>query len=374
MDGSQVDTLGTLSVDLSTLQMAAVSGRMAALMGKGGLGQAGRLPEDYPGPLMFAGPVTVSDTSGADGRSRWISGRLGVFLNGLFSIGDRDTTTVEPGFDLTNGGVTAGADYRLWNDLVLGLAFGYYWTSADMFRNSGNVDADGFGLSLYGNYHLGDFYVQGIGTYGHKDYRSTRRVFYSVSDGMGGVTQVDQRFEGATDADELSFSLGTGYDFSIGGFSFGPFLRLDYFHSRIGGYPEALQNPNTLPGYGLALAYDPQELESLATGLGGQATYAINTGVGVFLPFLRAEWDHEFLNDARSILAKFVNGTNYPEAVEENKIIIPTEEPDRDYVNLSAGLSAVFPHGIMAFVDYTVLLGMTYVDLHQITAGARYEF
>src|SRR2546422_944331 len=78
--------------------------------------------------------------AGAAGQA----GRLSAFLNGSFSTGKLDATDREAGFDFDSGGVTAGVDYRLTPNLVLGVAFGYVRTSADFSQSGGKLDSDDF--------------------------------------------------------------------------------------------------------------------------------------------------------------------------------------------------------------------------------------
>lgn len=53
------------------------------------------------------------------------SNRVGAFINGDINFGDRETTSKYPGYDFTTSGVTAGVDYRVADNLAVGLALGY---------------------------------------------------------------------------------------------------------------------------------------------------------------------------------------------------------------------------------------------------------
>ena len=53
---------------------------------------------------------------------------------------------------------------------------------------------------------------------------------------------------------------------------------------------------------------------------------------------------------------------------------VRTDPPDRNYYNLGFSLLGVLPDGLMAFLDYEVLLGYEDFDRHRITGGLRVEF
>ena len=96
-----------------------------------------------------------------------------------------------------------------------------------------------------------------------------------------------------------------GYDFTARGFTFGPYARLNYLQANIDGFQEHIDDMNA--GFGLGLAMQEQDVESLTWVLGGQGSYAFSTGFGVLVPQVRFEWEHEFLNNQRKITGAFVS-------------------------------------------------------------------
>ena len=176
---------------------------------------------------------------------------------------------------------------------------------------------------------------------------------------------VNQIAHADPDGHQYSFSVGAGYDFRQGAWTFGPVARLQYIRLNIDGYQETINN--TAPGFGWAVALDSQDVESLTTVLGGRASYAISTGLGVLLPQVRIEWEHEFKNSSRLLTARFVNDP------AGQPILFTTDNPDRNYANLGVSLSATFRGGIAAFIDYETVLGLAHVSGHFITLGVRGE-
>jgi outer membrane autotransporter protein len=294
-------------------------------------------------------------------------GRLGIFVNGIFGFGDKDTTSREAGFDFDTYGVTGGVDYRFTDNFVLGLAFGYTTTDSDFASARGQLDADAYTFSAFGTYYVGRLYVDGIFSYSWNDFDSTRNIVYSIpSIDQLSTTTVSQTARSATDGSQFSFSLGSGYDFNARGFTFGPYGRLSYLKANIDAFQERIDNTDA--GFGLALAINEQDVESLTWALGGQVSYAVSTGFGVLVPQLRFEWEHEFLDSERTITARFVaDPANTP-------ILLQTDNPDRDYFNFGAGLSAVFQRGVSAFVYYETVLALRDVTAHQVAVGLRLAF
>jgi outer membrane autotransporter protein len=177
---------------------------------------------------------------------------------------------------------------------------------------------------------------------------------------------VNQTAQGDTDSSQFSFSVGAGYDFNVQGFTITPFARLEYSRLDVDGYQESINN--TANGFGLALAFDDQDVESLLSVLGAQASYAISTGIGVLLPQVRAEWRHEFKNDARTITSRFVNDPL------RTPLALVTDSPDRDFFALGVSLSATFRGGVAAFVSYEPIVGLSKVASHSVVGGIRLEF
>ena len=299
-------------------------------------------------------------------------GRLGLFVNGTFSFGDRDTTSREAGFDFDTYGVTGGVDYRFTDNLVFGLAFGYTRTEDEYASSRGNMDANAYTFSAFGTYYVGQLYLDGIFSYSWNDFDSARNIVYTIPSTsrtgslVPGTTTVNQTARSETDGTQFAFSLGTGYDFTAKGFTFGPYGRLNYLQANIDGFQEHIDDANA--GFGLPLAIKGQDVESLTWVLGGQGSYAFSTGFGVLVPQMRFEWEHEFLNNQRRITAAFVSDpANTP-------ILLDTDNSDRDYFNLGAGLSAVFQRGVSAFAYYETVLALSDVTAHRIAVGVRLAF
>jgi outer membrane autotransporter protein len=166
-----------------------------------------------------------------------------------------------------------------------------------------------------------------------------------------------------TDGDDFVASLGLGYDWSRDALTFGPYARLTYYESNIDGYTEGGTGATEL-----ALKVDDQSVESLTSSIGARLSYAISQSFGVIIPQIRAEWVHEYSNDARDIAATYVFDPN------QIPLLAKTNDPDRDYGYIGVGVSSVLPQGRQLFLDYQGLVGYRDLEDHRIVAGLRLEF
>jgi outer membrane autotransporter protein len=303
-------------------------------------------------------------TGGAAGAD--LVGKWGFFANAHYGFGDRDGTAREDGFDYDRWGLTAGADYRFTDNFIVGGLLSYSSVNSNFDTSravpGGGVDADAWGLGLYGTYYTESFYVDALVGYNQTDYDIDRRILLPLGNNPGpAAVPASRAAKASTDSNDWTFSLGGGMDFSSGNLTYGPYARLNYVNVSIDGYSERGAD-------GLNLTVDDQDWESLTTTLGGQLSAALSQSWGVLVPQLRVGWVHEFQNDANTFTAF------YTADPRRNPLFSRTDNPDRDYAELGVGISAVLPNGIQAYFDYQTLLGHEYINDHLFGVGLRTEF
>lgn len=307
--------------------------------------------ESAPVGLAASQLFSLAKGTGASADSSPLA-NLGVFANGLGTFGDQRASSREPGFDFHTAGVTAGADYRVLPQLVLGLALGYGSMKNEFDGGAGDVSAHGFSVSGYGGFTLGGFHLDTILTYGWIGYDTERNIFGPA----GKVTA-----KGSPDGDQFAVGANTGYDFTFGPLTVGPTVRVTYITVAVDSFAEH--------GAGdFDLRVRRQTQESLTTSFGGEVSYAISVPFGVLTPLVRFEWEHEYLGGSR-----LVSGTLVTDSTQ-TLFGARTNSPDRDYFNLGAGLTGTFRSGISAFFYYEALLGRERTTNHSFTAGVRFEF
>jgi outer membrane autotransporter protein len=316
-----------------------------------------RLPTELFGSLLTLNNATDARTKNVgNGFSR-----LGAFVNGEINFGDKDTTDRESGFEFSTLGLTAGIDYRFTNNFIAGMALGYSNSETDLNADGGNIDSDGYSVTLYGTfYQSNDFYIDGLYSYGRNSYDSERNIIYQV------VMPINQTAFSSNDSDQHALGLGVGYHFNRQAFTFTPNARLDYVKTDIDGFSEKFNDP--APGSSLGFAIDSQKVKLLTLTLGIQADYTISQSWGILIPHANLDYVHEFKDDVRQLTGRFLEDAG-GETFTWN-----SEAPDRDYFNLGLGISAQFSQGRAAFIRYEGTLGLRDVDRHAIMAGVRLEF
>jgi outer membrane lipase/esterase len=351
---------GPTAVETKSIQLRTIGARLSALrLGATGISLNG-VPLGGERVASAAGVENLGRGGGGASADRDPFGRLGLFINGVGGFGNKDATSREAGYDFHTAGVTAGADYRFTDALVAGLAVSYLRSDASLDLSLGDVDSNSYGLGLYGTYYVGAFYVDLLGGFTRNDYDTTRRIVYGPAPGFTGAS-VDRTATGDTHGWQYTFNGGAGYDFHRGPLTVTPYARVEYLHLDIDGFTEGGAD-------GLDLKVQKQTVESLLAILGGRTGYAISVPFGVLVPQLHGEWRHEILNDKRSITAQFAND---PFGVP---FLIATDDPDRDYFAVGAGLSAQFGRGVSAFLDFETILGLRDVTSYNFAAGVRIAF
>lgn len=274
--------------------------------------------------------------------------RLGVFLNGDVNFGDRSEGNNEPGYDFINTNLTAGIDYRVSNNLALGVAFGYVNGDNDL-NEFGDLDVDGYAVSLYSNFVQNNFYTDAVISHGNNDFEIARQITF------------DNRTATAdTNGNQFSADVNSGYVFRSGNVAFGPTLGLRYDRINIDGYTER--------GAGsLNLRVDDQEAESVVLSAGVQAAITFNTDVGTVIPNIRVSYERELANDSREIITELVTQPGIP-------MRTAVGDHDRDYIKLGIGTHVVFSENASGLIDYATAIGRDNFSDHVIRGEIRYQF
>jgi len=354
----QTAAQNTQALEMNNNQIASLSNRISAIRSgrqSGRINIAGLMFDNNGNPVSTTQLAKLNDTSNKAAAGDDSFDRLGVFVNGDIGFGDRKTTTNEAGYNLNTHGVTAGIDYRFTDNFILGTAFGYNNATSGYYNNLGKLEADSYSGAIYGSFYTeGGFFVDGIFSGSHVDYASTRHIVYTAPE------VINTNALGNNGGDEFNIAMTSGYNFNFGGLMVTPKIRVDYTNSQV----DAL---NEQGGQGWALHVDQQYFESLQTAPGLQLTYAISLPWAVIMPMVSAEYIHEFKNDSRNIRAYYVQDPT------KTRFNILTDNPDRDYIIASAGVSAQFAHGISAFVNYDTVQANYYVNNHNFIGGVRME-
>ncbi len=344
-------------VATSSLRGNAVSGRLLALRSGGrGLLLAGS-SFNFGGRMYSAADLLPLESRGGGAASDiGLGSRWGGFINANYNTGDRDASSQEDRFDFDDHGITGGIDYRFSDALVGGVALSWSDTDVDFKGDLGGIESSNWGLTAYASYTMGAWYVDGQLGLSRLDYDTRRNIVVPLPIGF------NTSANGSTDGDQLTASVGAGYDMRRGNVTLTPYGRLDYLRLEVDAFTEAE------PVAGLGLDIGSQTTKSLQSAIGARISTPVSTMSGVFTPYATLEWNHEFENDSRSLVAKYTNDPF------NTFFAIPTEKPDRNFFTLGLGVAAVYQGGISAFVNFDTVLGLDRTDSYAITLGLRSEF
>ncbi len=271
--------------------------------------------------------------------------RWGVWVTGFGDFVDVGDDNFVRGYDFTTGGVTVGLDYRILNNLVVGLFGSYSQTWVDQKPSgSSNIDT-GLG-GLYLGYFNGGFYGD-VGAYGgYYSFDSTRQGL------LGNAT-------GSSDGNEWSVFADTGYDFHFGHFTVGPTASVQYTNVYLNGFTET---GSAAP----ARIFDDSE-ESLRSDVGLRASYDFAAGRITVRPFVRAAWEHEYKYTGLPITASLV---------DFNEPAVTSFGPHlgHDSALINAGVSVQWTERVSTYVSYDGQVGRDRYNANGVSGGIRFSF
>lgn len=393
VSGEELAAQGTLSTQVSTGQFANISGRLSALR----LGNAAAASHGHVAMLEDTTPVLamsqdiyqgvyqghlrmLEDTDSTRRSANSLEHRVGWFVESSYGFGDHDQTASEDAFDFDSVSVTTGTDYNFGSSVV-GFSVGYDRYTADFdtaaLVSGGDAEVKGISGSLFGGFFGAGWTLNGIATYGSLESDVTRRVVYnSANAACNPVCGALRTITGSPDGDYVAVGFTVGYEISAGGWDIAPSLSASYRDVSIDGYDE------TDSGGGLALRYEEQSIKSKRSILGIALSRPISRSFGVLVPSLRAEWHHEFEDDARAVRAKYVLEDSLAANASSPKdfacaiscFTMLTDQADADFGLASVGLSATFAQRMQFYVFYEALLGSANLSGNSIAVGLRGQF
>lgn len=264
-----------------------------------------------------------------------------------------------PNYHYEAGGFLAGADYTFGgNDpssgrptLTAGLYGGYNYTYAK-YTNGGSTQINSALFGLYGTYSHGGFYADTVVGGGYNGYSARRSIKFSTVD----RTATSRPYGG-----QFNAALNFGYDWKARGFTFGPIGGLQYTYAGVAPFTE--QGASSLD-----LRVNQQNVNSMIMTVGGRMAYNWNISQNISLiPEARLFWQHEFLDNSRSIGASLDGGAG-------PSFDYQTDIPDRDSVFAGAGLAAQLGEKWNAFFYYNTDFGRQDFLSHAISAGLGLRF
>jgi uncharacterized protein YhjY with autotransporter beta-barrel domain len=351
----------TSIAEIATAQFRNVGSRLSQLRTGGGSGfSSAGLNATYGngsipiGMLAYLNKSTDESTDinvNNDFISPW-----GFFVNGTISMGSRDATGRELGFDFDSYGLTAGVDYRLSASKVVGVALGYANFDSDI-DGQASLKSTGLTLTGYGSFYVNDnFYVDARISVAKPDFDQSRNIDFTLGD-----TTISRVANGSTSSNQYSVAMSAGYNFYKNAWNITPNGSFRYIKTSIDGFTEAGAG-------GFNFSYSDQDLESMIWSAGIKVSKAISLKNGVITPQFDFDYNYESLNDGNDIEARFIN------APFGEVFIIETDSPDRSYGSAGLGFAYITSNGKQAYINYRSVLGLEGFSRGTFNLGARFEF
>lgn len=285
------------------------------------------------------------------------AGTFNVWATGeAMSLAINSGSTGFPSDPGTPAAVTAGIDYAIASNMIVGAAFSYGQTTQS-FSLGGDFKQTDIAGSLYGAYAAGPYWGRAIGTYGGLTYDVNRIVPI-------GITQ--QSNTGNTSGRNISFAAEFGYDFTtpLGGaapaapimplkapapapwplLTHGPVVGIVLQHITVNGYTET--DPFAAIGGFTALSFGDQTRNSAVTELGYQASLDL----GRWHPFTKLVWNHELASTDRSVTASLTT-------IVAPSYWMPAVVLGKDWGTATLGTTVAFAPGVTGYGTLTSQIG-----------------
>jgi outer membrane autotransporter protein len=267
--------------------------------------------------------------------------RWGVWVSGFGDFVNVDGDGNGKGYDFTTGGVTVGIDFRVTDNLVVGLMGDYSHTWSSL--KPGHLDVDSGRGGVYASWFERGFYLDCAVYAGHN----------SIDTGRA---DLDGFANGGTEGSEWSAFSSGGYDFHVGRLTVGPIAALQYTELNVDGFSEH--------GSVAPMAIHEACEVSLRSDIGLRAFYQWQIGKVVIQPSLKATWEHEYKYSALPITAGFA-GIPGPSGT----FFGPVEGHDSAVVD--AGVAVQWTPTIATYVSYDGQLGRGNYDSNAVTGGIK---
>ena len=301
------------------------------------------------GPAADA-PMGLGATSKARTPEAAASGRFTSFAMGTFLGGSRSDSADAVGYDYDSTSGTAGIEYSISRNLILGLAANYATLSADL-RDGADVDLDAIQGAAYLSYATRQLFADALLAYGSHDLGLTRP----------GVLPGDT-IRSSTDASAVALAARAGYLFDLGSLRAGPVAGVTYIHSRVGGYTEKGDDL-------LTFQVSSQTLDSIAGNLGIRFLAPFRTSGGsLVVPHLNILLEHQFGDHAQTLTTSLTQAPLLP---------IPTTLPafdSRTYGRVEGGVTFELGPDLSASVNAGSTFARDDGQDYRVSAGLNYRF
>lgn len=292
--------------------------------------------------------------------------RWALFGSFSHSDADRSDTVFERGYDDTGRSYLLGLDYRFNNHWTGLLAVQRESRDITFNQFSGGMESDTDIFSAVLGYNADNGFSANLGfNSGKADSVLRREISYTLILNAGQINEstitINSRGRSESESTMRGADLNLGWEKSHGEWALRYSGGLSWLRTEVGRIAE---NNDV----GLDFLVFAQEVTSLQSSLGFEVARTISSKNGVFQPYFRAVWRHEFEDDPRRIFNVFRGGDQI------FRISYVTGEPDRNFGDIGLGMTGIFPHGWQAYVGVQRTIGHSELSETRFDLGWRREF
>jgi len=265
--------------------------------------------------------------SGAGAQPTSAIGGTDFWIEGSVNWGNRDTTGGNS-LDFTTKGISFGVDWRLSEQLVVGVGAGFARDKTAIGTDGTKSEVQGASLAVYGSYQPSEnTFVDAIVGAGTLKFDNERFVAP-----ISAVAKSDR------DGSQIFASLAGGYEFRRGSILLSPYGRLDLSYDRLKGSTET--------GVGqFALHYFGENMRSTQGALGLRFESAHETSFGWMAPRARIEYRHSFTGEHVSQIA-------YADLIGAQRYSIASTGVERDALVAGIGADFYLRNGLSLGLEY----------------------
>ncbi|PBI77762.1 hypothetical protein A9993_23110 [Rahnella victoriana] len=256
--------------------------------------------------------------------------RINYWTGGFVDFGHSGKDGVS--FSHTLVGISTGADYQFTPTFTAGMGMGFGRDVSDIGDNGSRSNGRSLSSALYGSYHPGSFFIDGLLGYSRLDYDSRRYV-----------TEMDHFARGDRGGNQVFGAVTSGYDYRLPALLVSPYGRLQLSRTRLDSYTESNAG-------GYDLAYASQTLNDVTGALGVRTQYALPLTWSTLRWQSRVEYTQAFSDRGRARLG-------YADAGNDSFSADVYGDSQENLV-FGLGLDFLLPHDMTPGIAYQGTLGL----------------
>jgi len=302
---------GDAAMSAATNFTNATFGRLDAYRKSGPFGLGNTMAADYR--LVKKAPAPLPT------ESRW-----SIYAEGNYASGTRDSQFYQSSFDYSAGGGTAGIEYKISPDLLVGGVFAYSNPTVNLVTQQAHNDINSYQFGAYTSYTGPNWFTDGLLAYGHHVYDIDRQGIIDV-------------IHGNTNADTFTAAARGGYLFDMGWMRVGPIAGLNYTNVNVKGYTET---GDAL----ITMGVDGQKFDSFTGSAGVQFRYPFWIWARPYSSFINVTAEHDFIGSGRTITTTQITTPLLP-------VLTPIESQGRTYGKVTGGLATAITANVSVMIN-----------------------